>query len=130
MNKYDKMVEKDYIAEGWNRIDPKLVTDKPPKIQWGSKYLEWDDKKRIGYLEQLAGSMNHACDLIQKERNKLLELCELKEKQLLSMRVAMDQNTKMLHSEVTRMNTEKQELLKDIAESNKEIVELRNGNNN
>jgi len=43
-----------------------------PQINWGDDFNDFDDMKKIIYLKKLCSALNHATDLIQKERNQLL----------------------------------------------------------
>jgi seryl-tRNA synthetase len=122
--KKDIQMQEDYVALGLKRLDPHIVSGHPPKIAWGDKYKDWTDKEKISYLEILACSMNHAADLIQKERNELNDLCGMKEKQLEKMSEAMTQNMDMLQSEITNMNIQKQDYHVCISELNAKIREL------
>ena len=125
----NKITEEDLVAKGFHRLDSKLITDKPPKIKWGDIYNNWADVQKVKYLEKLAASMNHAASLIQNERDQLNELMELKEAQIVSMKEALDANNKMIQSEITRTNEEKQNYHKLISELNAQIRELKSGNN-
>lgn len=116
--------KEDLIAAGFERLDPELITGKPPKIQWGMLYKAFNPTEKIEYLEKLAASMNHAAHLIQEERNGLLKICDMKDKQVESMKAAMQQNMDMLQSEVTKMNEDKRQSNKAIADLNKRIREL------
>ena len=99
----------DFIAEGFAQLDPKLLVAKPPKILWGAKYKGWEPVRKIEYLEKFAASVNHAVDMIQKERDELNTLCALKESQLISLNENIQKNNLMLQSEVTRMNEDRQQ---------------------
>lgn len=44
---------------------------KIPQITFGEDFEERTDQEKITYLKALASSMNHAADLMQKERNEL-----------------------------------------------------------
>ena len=101
-------MEADFIAQGFHKLDSKLLTRRPPKIAWGEIYKGFTDAEKIEYLEKLASTMNHAAALIQDERNELLTLCELKEGQLQQMSKAMLANDSMLHGEVEKINAERQ----------------------
>ena len=93
-------------------------------------YKEKSDKEKIEYLEKLASSMNHAIALIQEERNKLGELCELKEQQLVKIAEAVRTNNEMLQQEVTRMNAERQGYNREVARLNTQIREMRSDGDN
>jgi len=120
--------KEDLIAAGFKRLDRELITGRPPKIQWGMLYKAFNPTEKIEYLEKLASSMNHAAYLIQEERNSLLKLCDMKDKQVNAMKVSMQQNMDMLQSEVTKMNEDKRQSNKAIADLNRQIRELKSGN--
>ena len=120
---YEKRLP-DFVGDGFRRIDPKVMTRRPPRIKWGELYKSWKPERKIEYLEKFAASMNNAADLLQHERNELNVLCEKKEKQIEAMKVAIDQNNAMIQSEITKMNAERQEYNKAIAERNQRIREL------
>ena len=101
-------LQEDLIAQGFHKLDDKLIVAKPPKIAWGRIYQASSNEEKIEYLEKLASTMNHAASLIQDERNQLNKLCELKEQQIEKLKEAMDANNLMLQSEVTKINEERQ----------------------
>ena len=101
-------MEADFIAKGFRKLDSKFLTRRPPKIKWGKMYLALSDAEKIEYLQKLASTMNHAASLVQDERNELSKLCELKEGQIQQMKKAMVANDSMLHSEVEKINAERQ----------------------
>ena len=118
-----KNIESDFIGKGFKKLDSELIDHNPPKIKWGKIYQGkqkdpqrskpnkpylWNDKDRIAYLEKLAATMNHAADLIQTERNKLLEIYDKQEGKIEQMRLALEANTEMLQSEIAKMNAERQ----------------------
>ena len=101
-------LQEDLIAQGFHKLDDKLIVARPPKISWGMIYQGSSNEEKIEYLEKLASTMNHAASLIQDERNQLNKLCELKEQQIEKLKEAMDANNLMLQSEVTKINEERQ----------------------
>jgi flagellar capping protein FliD len=109
MSKYKEQIE-DFIGAGFKRLDPSIVAANPPRINWGDIYKRWPDDQKVRHLEKLASTMNHAAALIQDERNQLNELLEAKEKQIASMKEAIDQNNEMVHGQVLQMNEERQKV--------------------
>lgn len=101
-------LENDIIAKGFHKLDSNLVSQHPPRIKWGRLYQDLSDKEKVKYLEKLAATMNHAAHLVQEERNDLLKLANQKEEQIGAMKKAMQQNTDMLHTEINKMNEERQ----------------------
>ena len=101
-------LQEDLLAQGFHKLDDKLLVVKAPKITWGRIYQSSSNEEKIDYLEKLASTMNHAASLIQDERNQLNKLCELKEQQIEKLKEAMDANNNMLQSEVAKINEERQ----------------------
>jgi len=113
------------VTEGIKHIE---VVELPPKVKWGEEFLAWDDRRKIQYLTKFAEAMNHAADTLQTERDKLYELLEKKEGQLLQMQEMVEANNHMLQSEVTKMNEYKQECNANITKLNARIRGLERGN--
>ena len=101
-------LQEDLLAQGFHKLDDKLLVVKVPKIAWGKIYQSSSNEEKIEYLEKLASTMNHAASLIQDERNQLNKLCDLKEQQIEKLKEAMDANNNMLQSEVAKINEERQ----------------------
>lgn len=121
----NKLEQDDFVEAGFERLDDRAIEQNPPKINWGQLYLDKSFEDRLAYAEKLASVMNQAAALIQKERDELNELCRNKERQLTTMSRAMAQNNAMIQSEVTRMNADKQEILKEVARLKSEIRSLK-----
>jgi predicted nucleic acid-binding Zn-ribbon protein len=115
----------DLVGAGFEKLDPKLLPIQPPKIKWGLLYQDKSDEEKIRFLEKLAASMNHAAALIQDERDKLNELCEKKEQQLMQMAKNVRDNNSMLQQEVTNMNNQRQFYNGEVARLNAEIKKLK-----
>ena len=130
MNNAKKIVEEitDQLAEGFQRIDPKTIEARPPKIAWGDRFQSWPAEKQILWLIKFAETMNHAADLLQKERDELNALCEKKEMQVTKLTEMMHQNNAMLQQEVTRFNEQRQDYNKEIARLNAKIRGIEGGN--
>lgn len=129
LNVDDNDPNQDLVDAGFHRLDPELIVERPPKIQWGVLYRNSDADARLAYLEKLAAAMNHAAYLIQGERNQLGELCEKKEEQLVAMKVALDQNNTVLQQQITSMNEERQKYNAAIAKLNAKLRAFKNGDN-
>jgi hypothetical protein len=123
MNKKEH-TQDNYVALGLKRLDDNLIGGVPPKIKWGENYKKWDDARKVKFLETLACSMNHAADLIQKERNEIVHLCELKDQQIEKIGAAMNQNMLMLQAEMTTMNEQRQRFNTEIARLNAKVRDL------
>lgn len=125
MNNAQKIVEEiDLVTEGFKKVP---VVPLPPKIQWGEEFQKWDDQKKLQFLTKFGEAMNHAADTMQQERNKLGQLVELKEQQILQLKAALDANNQMLQTEITKMNEYRNEATKNIAKLNAKIRELEAG---
>ena len=120
----ERLIDPDFIADGFHKLDSRLMEERAPKIQWGVIYQEMSYHEKIRYLEKLAATMNHAAFLVQEERNHFGELCEKKEKQIIAMSKALDQNNAMIQQQVTKMNEDRQQYNKAIADLKKQVREL------
>ena len=116
----------DFIGKGFHKLDSKIISKRPPKIRWSSEFLAAPLEKQNQYLMKLANTMNHAAALIQDERDQLTVLCAKKEALLMAQQAGVRQNSLMLQSEVTRMNTQRQGFHKEVARLNERIRELEN----
>ncbi len=117
----------DFIAEGFHRLDDRLITKRPPKIVWSKEFRDQEIQVQLTYMEKLANTMNHAASLIQDERNSLNELMTKKEAQLVSMSKQLLANNELVQSEVARMNAQKQGFHAEVSRLNTRIRELENG---
>lgn len=123
MTNSDDKYQDDFVGKGFHRLDPKLVKSHPPKIKWGEAYKDYPDVKKVEYLEKLAATMNHAAHLIQVERNQLNDLCELKEKRIAEMTIALEQNNALIQMHVTKTNEQLNEAAKEVTRLNKALKE-------
>jgi hypothetical protein len=92
-----------------------------PNIQWGAEYKAWPLPRRLKYAERLASSMNHAADVLQTERNKLLEVVAHQEAQLKANTKAYVGQGEVMHKELGDADAEKQELYKKIVALKKQV---------
>jgi hypothetical protein len=102
-----------------------------PKIKWGDTYKGlvkdkakgrcWTDKDRLDYAERLASSMNHAADILQQERDKLLATVAHLEEQLKANAKAYKDQGNLMHSEIGAAGAEKQELYELIVTLRKHV---------
>ena len=118
-------MEADFIGMGFKKLDSNLISEQPPKIKWGAKYLGWSKGQQVKYLEKLACTMNHAASLIQTERNALLKKMDVKEAQVVKLQESLNQNNAMLQSEVTKMNEMKQKFNEEYSKLKRELEECR-----
>lgn len=118
-NKYPDILAPDQPPEGYRKLGKVEGRKKvAPKIKWGDDFLAWSDREKVAWLKKFSSSMNHAADLLQKERNKLVETCAVQDEKLKQHAKEYLHRGQMLHKQVIIMNSEKQEL-------NKMIVELQ-----
>ena len=92
-----------------------------PHIEWGGEYLGWDIKKRLSFAERLASSMNHAADILQIERNKLLEVCTAQEELIKDHVRKYVSQGELMHKELQGANAEQQKLYTTIVDIQKEL---------
>ena len=119
--------EDDLIAEGFVQLDERYLSRRPPHIKWGVKFESWSDAEKIDYLKGLAQTMNHAASLVQDERDQLNEVCEKKEALLVKAALDLQANNTMLQQQITEMNALRQGYHAHVAELNKQIKALSNG---
>ncbi len=112
------------VPEFFKRVDPTVVDLNPKILPWGKEYRSWPDARKIEYLEKLASSMNKAADLLQQERNALNEAIKLKEEQLIRMDKSVKRNNEMIQTQVTEMNSQRQNWNAEAVRLNKRIKEL------
>jgi hypothetical protein len=101
--------------EGYAKLEPIAGRKKhAPRIAWGTVYQSWSDPQKVEFLEKFGASMNHAADLLQKERNALLATCARQEDLL--KRAALDQaaNAELLQRQITTHNEETQTLSREV----------------
>lgn len=95
------------------------------KISWGKDYLAWPIEKRLDYAEKLAASMNHAADVLQQERNKLLNVVAHQEAQLKSNAKSYLSQGDLMHKELGSADAEKQVLYQEIVQLKVQIKNLQ-----
>jgi len=85
-----------------------------PNIAWGEEYNSWSVEKRLHRAERVAAAMNHAADVLQKERDALVETCKHQEAQLKNNTQQYTAQGELLHSRLGQENAEKQKLYEKI----------------
>jgi hypothetical protein len=123
MIKEEDFVAEDFVAEDWMRESRNV-----PLIELGDKWKVRSPEEKIKYLIKLASSLNHACQLIQKERNELNELCAKKEAQIEKLHETRLADRKMIHTQIEAENQKQQILLEENQRLHAEIEQLRKGN--
>ena len=101
------------------KMDRVNLPDRPaeaPQIDFGQDFEDFDPVRKIIYLKKLSSAMNHATDLIQKERNILLDQAvELKAVAKNADDAVAIQKAIVLKA-ITDHNIEKQQLIKRLQE--------------
>jgi chromosome segregation ATPase len=125
----NKIDQDDFVAEGFERL-PIQLDQHPPRIQWENIYRskkKTECADQLVYAQRVAESYHEAAQQIQRERDKLGKLCELKEEQIQALDKGIRQNNDMLQQEITRMNEERQQWLAEAAKLRAQIRELEAG---
>lgn len=92
-----------------------------PQIKWGEDFENFDDKRKIIYLKKLCSALNHATDIIQKERNELNDKCFNLNTQLQNADKNVGIRKDIYTKAITDHNLEKQKLIVRIQELEKEV---------
>lgn len=92
-----------------------------PCIAWGSEYTSWSMRKRLRYAQRLAETMNHAADVIQTERNNLLQILKAKERQLVQAAEANEATSQLLQRQVEDFNKQREEMNQDIVTLDRKV---------
>lgn len=98
---------------------------KAPRISLSESFLEREPQDQIEWLIELASSNNHALDLMQKERNALLERVAILEAQLMAASSAVEIHKNIAHTSMTESNAKVNALSKDVADLRTIIKDLR-----
>ena len=85
----------------------------------------WDTERRLLYAMELASAMNQAADMMQKERNELLEKVETLEKQLVNSEEALQISKTIMTNTIIQSNEKHESYLDDIQKLQKEIAVLK-----
>jgi hypothetical protein len=91
-----------------------LEINKGHRLQFGEKFYEWDTSQKIEYLIKLASSMNHAADMIQRERDNLMQKHEQLFRTLESCEKNLDTQKQININTITTANAKEQKYIKDI----------------
>lgn len=97
----------------------------PPQIAWGEEYKSWPIEKRLDYAEKLASSMNHAADLLQEERNRLLEIATQQEIKLKAYAKSHLEQGNLVQRELAAADVEKQQLYQEIVQLKAQVKNLQ-----
>lgn len=103
-----------------------------PQIKFGDDFYERSDAEKIAYLKQLASTMNHAADLMQKERNTLAAEVERQTsitknaEYALTIQKGVVMNQLMSgNKQIQELSAQIQELQKQLKAANQTIEDLR-----
>ena len=111
----------DFVGAGFHRLPDNLIEQHPPEVKWGEKVRMMSAKGRERYLTRVAATMNHAAALLQRDKDTLNTVAIQMKEQLDAMASAMKGNNSMLAFEITRLNEDRQQMLKTIARQNAEL---------
>ena len=99
------------------------------EINWGADFEDLEERSKIVYLKKFSASMNQAADLMQKERNSLLNDIEVMKKMLESGEQAtMNQKMTMIKV-ITDNNLAMQKLGDEMMELKAELRGYKDGDN-
>jgi hypothetical protein len=108
----EKKASKDAIV--CDREGNPLSISKGHRLQFGEKFYEWETKEQVEYLIKLASSMNHAADMIQRERDALLQKHEQLFRTLESCDKNLNTQKQININMITSANAKEQKYIKDI----------------
>lgn len=94
----------------------KLPDSAAPQIDFGQDFEEFDTERKIRYLKKLSSAMNHAADLIQRERDQLLKDIVVAVESVQNAENAVTIQKDIVVRSITSHNAEKQDLIKRIQE--------------
>lgn len=97
---------------------------KAPPIKWGEAFDKMSEEQQINYLKQLASSMNHAADLLQKERNELAQRLNVEQQKNENAQKAVDIQKRVSADNITQSNQQIQELAQQLVDAQQQNREL------
>lgn len=113
---------------------PVRKASQPYRIKFGDRYHNWDDKRKIDWLEKFASSMNEAADRLQKEGIQLNKLLFAKEGIIKKLYTERDGVRQLLNKRLQAENQVQQAQAERINELMAEVKRLKeklgSGNNN
>ena len=91
-----------------------FVDGKIRPINWGAEsetqgWVTWSVEEKLAYAMELASAMNQAADMMQKERNELLEKTKFAEEQLANCEKNLEIQKSSLYAAITNHNERTQE---------------------
>lgn len=98
--------------------------DNTHQISWGDEYKSWPVEKRLEYAEKLASSMNHAADILQKERDELIKTMVQQDLKLKANVKSYLNQGELMHKELGAADAEKQVLYQEIVSLKSQVKDL------
>lgn len=96
-------------------------------INWGQDFEDFEDASKIVYLKKFSASMNQAADLLQTERNNLLNDIEVMRKMLESAEMATQAQRMVMIKSITDHNLAMQKIGDEMVELKAELREYKDG---
>ena len=102
------------------------------KIAWQDSFYEWSLEQQRDYAMETASAMNQAADIMQNERNELLDLADNLKKQVETLEKALDINKTIMRNNIINSNEVKEKdalVVKKLEDENKRLqLELQKCN--
>lgn len=95
-----------------------------PKINWGGDFDSMPADDKVAFLKKFANSFNHALDLMQKERNALMDKSNSMEAQVLSLKEQVKNQMLFVQETVKKENEVKRVYQIKINALEKKVREL------
>lgn len=95
-----------------------------PPITWGDKFNAMPIEDQLDRAKKVASAMNHAADVLQKERNNLLETCADQDRKIAHAQKIYLQQGELFHKQLQKENAKQQELNQLLVEKTMEISRL------
>jgi hypothetical protein len=99
------------------------------EINWGADFEDLEERSKIIYLKKFSASMNQAADLIQKERDGLLNDIDVMRKMLESAEQATQAQRMVMITSITNHNLAMQKIGDEMVELKAELRGYKNGDN-
>lgn len=84
------------------------------RIAWGEEYRNAPIEERLKKAEQLAATMNNAADVLQTERNGMIEIAKQQEARIKTLQVSYDQQSELMEQTINKHNADRQIMIEDI----------------
>jgi len=96
-----------------------------PNISWGEEFEKQPIEWRVGRAKRVASAMNHAADILQQERNKLIEVGKAQEQKIIQLTHQYAAQGDLMHKQLQVENAKQQKLNTQLVEQMQEIKELK-----